>query len=82
MTAILSAFITVERRCATRTTVESPFRISASSDACTACCESSSSADVASSRRMIFGRLKKMRAMATRWRWPPDRRPPRSPTRV
>ena len=51
-------------------------------DACTACCESSSSADVASSSRMIFGRLKKIRAMATRWRWPPDRRPPRSPTRV
>ena len=50
--------------------------------ACTACCESSSSADVASSSRMILGFLKKMRAMATRWRWPPDRRPPRSPTRV
>ena len=48
----------------------------------TACCEYSSSADVASSSRMILGRRRKMRAMATRWRWPPDRRPPRSPTRV
>ena len=35
MTAILSAFITVDRRCATNDRRESPLRISASSDACT-----------------------------------------------
>mmetsp|Transcript_7933 Transcript_7933/g.23630 ORF Transcript_7933/g.23630 Transcript_7933/m.23630 type:complete len:104 (-) Transcript_7933:1386-1697(-) len=81
-TAILSAFMTVDSRCATSTTVESPFRISASNDFCTAACESSSSADVASSSRMIFGRRRKMREMATRCRWPPLSRPPRSPTRV
>ena len=50
--------------------------------ACTACCESSSSADVASSSRMILGRRRKMRAMATRWRCPPDSRPPPSPMGV
>lgn len=35
-----------------------------------------------SSRRSTFGFRRSMRAIAIRWRWPPDRRTPRSPTRV
>mmetsp|Transcript_8990 Transcript_8990/g.21030 ORF Transcript_8990/g.21030 Transcript_8990/m.21030 type:complete len:102 (+) Transcript_8990:563-868(+) len=82
ITAILSAFITVESRWATSTTVAPPVAISLSSAVCTAACESSSSAEVASSSKMIFGRRRKMRAIAIRCLWPPEIRPPRSPTRV
>jgi hypothetical protein len=41
-----------------------------------------SSAEVASSSRRIAGSRTIARAIATRWRWPPESRPPRSPTIV
>mmetsp|Transcript_28803 Transcript_28803/g.59043 ORF Transcript_28803/g.59043 Transcript_28803/m.59043 type:complete len:96 (-) Transcript_28803:1440-1727(-) len=41
-----------------------------------------SSADVASSHTSIGASLRRARARATRWRWPPDKRRPRSPTLV
>jgi hypothetical protein len=43
---------------------------------------SESSALVASSSSRIGAFLSITRAMATRWRWPPDSLMPRSPTRV
>ena len=41
-----------------------------------------STLEVASSRISTRGAASSARAMATRWRWPPDRVRPRSPTRV
>mmetsp|Transcript_22876 Transcript_22876/g.70307 ORF Transcript_22876/g.70307 Transcript_22876/m.70307 type:complete len:143 (+) Transcript_22876:112-540(+) len=82
MTAMRSEAMTVERRCATKTTVEVPFEMSASRDCWTANWDSSSNDDVASSRRQILGERRKTRAMAMRCRWPPENRKPRSPTRV
>ena len=41
-----------------------------------------SSADVASSRISIGASLRKARAIASRWRSPPEKRAPRSPTTV
>ena len=38
--------------------------------------------EVASSRIRIRGSASSARAIATRWRWPPDRVRPRSPTTV
>ena len=51
-----------------------------------ACCTrnslSASRSEVASSRRRMGGSFRKARAMAMRWRWPPESLTPRSPTRV
>ena len=44
--------------------------------------DSVSSAEVASSRIRIGASLRIARAIAMRWRWPPDSRMPRSPTTV
>ena len=44
--------------------------------------DSVSSADVASSRMRIGGSTSSARAIASRWRWPPDSRVPRSPRTV
>ena len=44
--------------------------------------DSLSSADVASSRIRIGASLSNARAMAMRWRWPPESSAPRSPTSV
>ncbi len=41
-----------------------------------------STEEVASSRIRIRGSASSARAIATRWRWPPDSVRPRSPTRV
>mmetsp|Transcript_17347 Transcript_17347/g.69730 ORF Transcript_17347/g.69730 Transcript_17347/m.69730 type:complete len:158 (-) Transcript_17347:1376-1849(-) len=81
-TAIASALRTVERRCATRTTVEPPRAMSASSDCCTLASDSASSALVASSRSKILGLRRKARAIEMRCFWPPEMRTPRSPMRV
>mmetsp|Transcript_70798 Transcript_70798/g.163686 ORF Transcript_70798/g.163686 Transcript_70798/m.163686 type:complete len:127 (+) Transcript_70798:646-1026(+) len=81
-TAICLALITVERRCAMRTTVHFTSSIKASSACCTRASFSASKAEVASSRKSSRGRRKKHRAMARRCRWPPDNSMPRSPTRV
>jgi hypothetical protein len=47
---------------------------------CTSASDSASRAEVASSRRSSRGLRSRQRAMARRWRWPPERRCPRSPT--
>ena len=41
-----------------------------------------SSAEVASSKIRIFGLVTSARAIAMRWRWPPERLAPRSPSTV
>mmetsp|Transcript_14643 Transcript_14643/g.30343 ORF Transcript_14643/g.30343 Transcript_14643/m.30343 type:complete len:84 (-) Transcript_14643:2295-2546(-) len=82
MTQMVSALTTVDSRCATMTTVA---RLSATRSArafWTASWEFSSRAEVASSSRMIRGLRRKTLAIASRWRWPPEMRPPRSPIRV
>mmetsp|Transcript_118946 Transcript_118946/g.288829 ORF Transcript_118946/g.288829 Transcript_118946/m.288829 type:complete len:114 (+) Transcript_118946:170-511(+) len=81
-TAICWALITVERRCAMRTTVQPTCSMSLSRASCTNASFSASSADVASSRKSSRGLRRKQRAMARRWRWPPESSMPRSPTRV
>mmetsp|Transcript_28953 Transcript_28953/g.89490 ORF Transcript_28953/g.89490 Transcript_28953/m.89490 type:complete len:142 (+) Transcript_28953:332-757(+) len=81
-TAILSALRTVERRCATSTTVADRFAINASSDAWTLDSLSASSALVASSKRSTRGFRRNARAMEIRCFCPPEMRTPRSPTRV
>mmetsp|Transcript_15677 Transcript_15677/g.42094 ORF Transcript_15677/g.42094 Transcript_15677/m.42094 type:complete len:128 (-) Transcript_15677:2149-2532(-) len=53
-----------------------------SSAACTSASLSASKAEVASSRSSRGGSWRRARAMATRCFWPPERRTPRSPTRV
>jgi hypothetical protein len=53
-----------------------------SSAACTMRSLSASSALVASSSSSSGGFFSMARAMAMRWRWPPDRRTPRSPRKV
>ena len=49
---------------------------------CTRRSDSVSNAEVASSRIRMGGFFRMARAMLTRCRWPPDRRPPRSPIMV
>ncbi len=71
---------TVASRCAT-TIVVRP-RIAASNAACTMRSLSASSALVASSSSSSGGFFSIARAMAMRWRWPPDKRTPRSPRKV
>mmetsp|Transcript_74941 Transcript_74941/g.201053 ORF Transcript_74941/g.201053 Transcript_74941/m.201053 type:complete len:139 (-) Transcript_74941:416-832(-) len=68
----------VERRCAITTDVRPTMRRSSAS--CTSFSFSESSADVASSSSRILGSLSTARAMAMRWRWPPESITPRSPT--
>ena len=53
----------------------------ASSAACTSVSLSASSEEVASSSSRIGASRRMARAMAMRWRWPPDSVTPRSPTR-
>mmetsp|Transcript_18790 Transcript_18790/g.39735 ORF Transcript_18790/g.39735 Transcript_18790/m.39735 type:complete len:152 (-) Transcript_18790:1871-2326(-) len=79
-TQMQSAPRTVDRRCATTTVVRSAISLSIAS--CTTCSDSASSADVASSRRSIFGSMRRARAMAMRCFCPPESCSPRSPTRV
>ena len=57
-------------------------RISRSSAWRIASSDSLSSEDVASSSSRSGASFRKARAMAMRWRWPPDSRAPRSPTTV
>mmetsp|Transcript_2387 Transcript_2387/g.6022 ORF Transcript_2387/g.6022 Transcript_2387/m.6022 type:complete len:114 (-) Transcript_2387:1869-2210(-) len=80
MTTIWSADCTVDRRCAMTSTVRPA--TSRASAPCTAASDTLSSAEVASSRMMTGLSLSSARAMAMRWRWPPDSRAPRSPTMV
>mmetsp|Transcript_18381 Transcript_18381/g.37296 ORF Transcript_18381/g.37296 Transcript_18381/m.37296 type:complete len:131 (-) Transcript_18381:42-434(-) len=80
MTTIWSESTMVERRWAI--TIEVRPTIRRSSASCTSFSFSESSADVASSRRRILGSLSTARAMAMRWRCPPESITPRSPTRV
>jgi hypothetical protein len=56
--------------------------ISALSAFCTRASVAASSALVASSRISTGGSLSSARAMARRWRWPPESADPRSPTIV
>ena len=73
-----SAFSTVDSRCAI-TMVVRP-RISASSAACTWRSDSVSSAEVASSSTSTGAFLSSARAIASRWRCPPESLTPFSPT--
>ena len=79
-TTISSVSRMVDDRWAMRRTARSS--ISAPSATCTSCACSSSSADVASSRTSTGASLRKARAIAMRWRCPPDNRVPRSPHTV
>mmetsp|Transcript_5188 Transcript_5188/g.15256 ORF Transcript_5188/g.15256 Transcript_5188/m.15256 type:complete len:120 (+) Transcript_5188:418-777(+) len=81
-TAILFEFMTVESRCAMRTTVHFTSSMRVSKACWTSASFSASKAEVASSRKSSRGRRRKQRAMASRWRWPPESSMPRSPTRV
>ena len=56
--------------------------ISVASDSWIAASISESSAEVASSRTRIGASLRMTRAIAMRWRWPPESFTPRSPTRA
>mmetsp|Transcript_59587 Transcript_59587/g.150989 ORF Transcript_59587/g.150989 Transcript_59587/m.150989 type:complete len:99 (-) Transcript_59587:53-349(-) len=81
-TQILSAFCTVERRCATMTTVMSCVSIRLLMAACTCISLSASNALVASSSSSTFGRRTSARAMDIRCFCPPESCTPRSPTSV
>mmetsp|Transcript_14167 Transcript_14167/g.38940 ORF Transcript_14167/g.38940 Transcript_14167/m.38940 type:complete len:89 (+) Transcript_14167:259-525(+) len=80
MTQILSARSTVERRCATMTTVMSCWAMRLLMALCTSISLSASNALVASSRSNTFGRRTKARAIEIRCFCPPDNCTPRSPT--
>ena len=75
-----SAARIVESRWATMIVVRPT--LSRSSASWTSRSDSLSSELVASSSSRIGGSLRIARAIATRWRWPPERRIPRSPTMV
>mmetsp|Transcript_36212 Transcript_36212/g.111035 ORF Transcript_36212/g.111035 Transcript_36212/m.111035 type:complete len:198 (-) Transcript_36212:1241-1834(-) len=79
-TAILSAFLIVERRCAMVTVVRLCCDTMLSSAACTIRSLSLSSADVASSSSSTAGLRTMARAIATRCFWPPESMPPPCPT--
>ena len=81
-TAIESAFVIVDNRCATTTVVRRFPRISSSKAACTTPSLSLSSADVASSSSSTVGSLITARAIAMRCFCPPLNCTPRSPTSV
>mmetsp|Transcript_69612 Transcript_69612/g.167030 ORF Transcript_69612/g.167030 Transcript_69612/m.167030 type:complete len:104 (-) Transcript_69612:2441-2752(-) len=82
MTAICVALITVESRCAIRTTVHPVCSMSFSNAFCTKASFSASRAEVASSKNRSLGCRKKHLAIASRWRCPPDIMTPLSPQRV
>ncbi len=75
-----SARRTVDSRWAI--TNEVRFRIRVDSASCTSISDSASSDEVASSRIRIGESRSSARAIASRWRWPPDSRWPRSPIGV
>ncbi|WVZ86160.1 hypothetical protein U9M48_032992 [Paspalum notatum var. saurae] len=79
-TAIMSAFCTVERRCATTTHVLPCSILSMAS--CTSFSDTVSSALVASSSSSTRAFFSTARASAIRCRCPPDSCAPRSPTRA
>ena len=54
-------------------------RIRLASASCTSSSDSASSDEVASSRIRIGEFFRSARAIASRWRWPPESRCPRSP---
>ncbi|MNW05029.1 hypothetical protein D3C71_2012150 [compost metagenome] len=70
----------VESRCAMAITVLPAISVSRLS--WIAASASESNAEVASSRTRIGAFFNSTRAIATRWRWPPDSFTPRSPTRA
>ena len=74
---MLSAPCTVERRCAITKVVRPS--LSRSSACCTTDSDLVSSALVASSSSSTGVSRNSARAMATRWRWPPDKAEPRGP---
>mmetsp|Transcript_106848 Transcript_106848/g.255060 ORF Transcript_106848/g.255060 Transcript_106848/m.255060 type:complete len:157 (-) Transcript_106848:1368-1838(-) len=80
----MSEFTTVVRRWAMETLVRlrPMVRSSESRVAWTIRSDSLSRAEVASSSSSTFGFLASARAMATRWRWPPDKVPPAAPMLV
>ena len=80
MTATVSAFFTVESRCAIIMVVR-PFASSSRED-CMRCSVTVSSAEVASSSISICGFFRKTRAMDMRCFCPPDSITPRSPIYV
>ena len=57
-------------------------RIASRSACLIACSVEASTEEVASSRIRIRGSMTSARAIAIRWRWPPDSVRPRSPTTV
>ena len=79
-TRMRSARRTVDRRCAMMKVVRP--RAAASMASCTSRSVTASSALVASSSSRIGGSFSSTRAMASRWRSPPDRERPRSPSTV
>ena len=79
-TTMRSKLRTVESRCAMAMTVRPCIRRPNASRIASS--DSLSSADVASSSKSSGAFLRNARAMAMRWRWPPERRTPRSPTSV
>mmetsp|Transcript_34740 Transcript_34740/g.88099 ORF Transcript_34740/g.88099 Transcript_34740/m.88099 type:complete len:89 (+) Transcript_34740:862-1128(+) len=80
--AILSARMIVDSRCAIVIEVKRPFFMMSSSAACTTFSLALSSALVASSSSMMLGFLTMARAMAMRCFCPPESLPPPSPTCV
>ncbi len=74
---IRSARRTVDSRCAMTNVVR--LRIRLASASCTSCSDSASSAEVASSSTSSGQSLRIARAIASRCRWPPESRWPRSP---
>jgi hypothetical protein len=79
-TTMSSASAIVESRCAITNVVRSA--ITSRSAVLIACSVEASTDEVASSRIRIRGSLSSARAIAIRWRWPPDSVRPRSPMRV
>ena len=75
-----SAPITLDRRCA-KISVVRPCMSRSSASWITASL-SASTAESASSRTRMGASRRSARAMAMRWRWPPESRTPRSPTTV
>mmetsp|Transcript_124311 Transcript_124311/g.362986 ORF Transcript_124311/g.362986 Transcript_124311/m.362986 type:complete len:107 (-) Transcript_124311:1581-1901(-) len=82
ITAILSAFRTVERRWAMTNVVRRLERSNSSRAACTTFSDTVSKADVASSKIRMAGSRTTARAMAMRCFWPPESCTPLSPTGV
>mmetsp|Transcript_58970 Transcript_58970/g.120758 ORF Transcript_58970/g.120758 Transcript_58970/m.120758 type:complete len:229 (+) Transcript_58970:307-993(+) len=78
ITTIWSESTIVESLCAITIDVLPTMRRSSAS--CTSFSFSESSADVASSSSKILGSFNTARAIAMRWRWPPESMTPRSPT--